>query len=403
MFRGQEQPETRAELAAVFDTGVKLGGNFASGVRAVLEVGLQAPEFLYRSELGQAVPERSPEWLRPTDVEMASRLSFLLWDRGPDTELLEAAAQGRLTEAADIEAQARRLLADERARDPVQRFYRELLRMWGFSEEDPLRPDPTPQIQGLMDLEFNAFVSHTTFDAPGNFASLFSPVTWVNSTLAGYYGLAGVSGDALQLVATDPKRYAGLLTQSAFLAQASFVRTSNPALRGFAIAEGLLCNDVPAEPASVPPVDTPIVEGPQTTRQRFAAHSTNPVCASCHSMMDPIGFALEHIDETGRYRETEMGLPIDTSGYISMPIMASFDGPVELAQALAQSASVKQCFVRQWERFAYGRAETDANKCSESFLRQRFLEGGDGSLKELLVALTQTESFRFKKAVQVTK
>jgi hypothetical protein len=209
-----------------------------------------------------------------------------------------------------------------------------------------------------------------------------------------------VFGDTLQPVTPDAKRYAGLITESAFMVRSSFSRNTNPVRRGNTIAGALLCNDVPPEPPEVPIVLPPPLESPATTRQRFQAHATNPICSSCHAMMDPIGFAFEHIDETGRYRETQEGLGIDTSGKLTVPSMTTFDGPVELGQILAQNTDVKSCFVRQWERFAFGRAETDANKCSESHLRARFLADADGSLKELLVALTQTESFRFKKVTK---
>jgi Protein of unknown function (DUF1588)/Protein of unknown function (DUF1592)/Protein of unknown function (DUF1585)/Protein of unknown function (DUF1595) len=392
LFRGRQQPETMSELQQVFDTGQKLGGDFKSGARALLEVALQSPEFLYRVELGRPVDGRSAQWSQPTDMEMASRLSFLLWNRGPDDELLSAAAQGRLTEVADIGEQARRMLADARAPGAIVHFYRELLRMTGDAHFDPGASAFTPEILQLMDQEFAGFVNQATFEGPGDFSALFAPVTSLNGPLASYYGLPGAKGETFQSVGLDRARYAGILTQPAWLTRASSPQFTNPSKRGWIVASALRCQDVPPEPPGVN--DPAPTQAGVTTRERLSIHGVNPVCAACHQLIDPPGFALEHIDATGRYRETENGFAIDTTGRLA-PDGPAFDGPAELGARLATSDDARQCFVTQWERFAFGRAEEESSECTRSELRTQF--SGNENVVELLIALTQTESFRFRK------
>jgi hypothetical protein len=392
LFRGRRDDETTTELQQAFEAGQTLGGDFQSGVRAVLEVALQSPEFLYRPELGRAVEGRSAEWAQPTDLEMASRLSFLFWDRGPDDELLAAAANGGLTEPMDLERQARRLLADERAKSVITRFYRELMSS-GEAHFGAGASDFSPAVLELMDQEFAGFVTRATFEGAGDFRALFAPNSWLNAQLAGYYGLPGVEGDAFRAVALDSSKYAGILTQPAWLTRASLTSFTNPSRRGWVISRSFLCSGVPAEPSAVSDHEPPPVPG-KTTRQRLAEHTSNPACAGCHRLIDPVGFALEHIDATGRYRETEDGLVIDASGELYGGA-GSFDGAVELAALLADSPEAHDCLVTQWQRFAFGHIEEQTNECTASELREQF--AATDNVIELLVSLTQTDSFRFRK------
>ncbi|HEX2874951.1 MAG TPA: DUF1592 domain-containing protein [Polyangiaceae bacterium] len=393
LFRGRQEPDTRDELEQVFAKGEALGGGFQSGARAVLEVALQAPEFLYRVEQGQPATELDAPWGQPTDVEMASRLSFLFWDRGPDDELLALAeTPGSLTnDRLQIEKQARRLLDDERSRGPVRRFYRELMQASGALSFDPELPEFDADILALMDQEFASFVEHATFDGASHFGALFEPVTWVNGPLARFYGWPGIEGDQFREVQLQGGSFAGLLTQPAWLSRASFPRYSNPSRRGWVVTRALRCQDIPPEPLNdVPP---PTMAG-MTSRGRAAVHAANAACAACHSFVDPVGFGLEHFDATGRYRETENGLPIDASGTLA-PSGEPFDGAGSLAEALLSSDDTRNCFVTQWSRFAFGRTEEEANECTRATLRDELAR--NDSIYELLVALTQSNSFLFRK------
>ena len=391
LFRGRQDESTRDELKQVFDKGKELGGDFLSGARAVLEVALQWPEFLYRVELGQAAPQLDSPWGQPTDIEMASRLSFLFWDRGPDDELLALAeTPGSLTEPSELERQARRLLADPRSRSTVRRFYRELMQADGKPFLDAEVPEFDASVVELMDREFGSFVDHATFDAPGNLAALFEPATWANGPLAAFYGWPDITGEKFRKVQLEAGAFAGLLTQPAWLSRASFPRFTNPSLRGYVVARALRCQDIPPEPGTTVPA--PTMAG-MTSRERAAIHAASPVCAACHRLIDPVGFGLEHFDATGRYRDTENGLPIDATGTLE-PSGEAFDGAGSLAEVLLSSEDTRNCFVSQWSRFAFGRAEEETNECTRATLRERF--AADDNIQELLVALTQTTLFRYR-------
>jgi hypothetical protein len=323
---------------------------------------------------------------------MASRLSFLFWDRGPDDELLALAQQpGALLDELMIEKQARRLLADPRASSVVGRFYRELMNGRGTLTFDPEVPTFDENVLALMDEEFTTFVNHATFDASHDFASLFAPVTWVNGPLASFYGLSGVEGEVFQYAKLEPGKHAGILTSPAWLTRASYPRFTNPSRRGWVIARALRCQDIPPEPVDVR-VPEPTMPG-MTSRGRAAAHAVNPACAACHSPIDPLGFALEHFDATGRFRETENGLPIDASGRLP-PDGPAFDGAGPLALALLDDPETRGCFARQWARFAFGRVPEGGNECTDAWVRDQFEI--DDNLLELLVNLSRSYAFRFR-------
>ncbi|MBC8132318.1 MAG: DUF1592 domain-containing protein, partial [Deltaproteobacteria bacterium] len=231
VFRRALNAQDAAELDEVFAIGQQLGGTFTSGVRAVVEVALQSPEFLYRIEFGQPIDARIA---RPKPHEMATRLSYLLWGSTPDAVLLEAATRNELQTKEQIASQARRLLADDRSRAVVRHFYFKLL---GFYESSSLDgaviPKLTAQIGGLMRKETEHFIDDVTWNAPGDFQTLLTtPTTWVNGPLAGFYGIAGIGGEAFQKVKLDATRHAGLLTQPTFLAGRSYSSGTSPVHRG---------------------------------------------------------------------------------------------------------------------------------------------------------------------------
>lgn len=389
LFRGLAAEGTADELQSVFDWGTKLGGDPASGLRAVLEVALQSPELLYRVEFGR--PSDQPDgWAEPTQHEMASRLSFLLWDRGPDDELLAAADAGELKQPEQLAAQARRLLQDSRARTVVRRFYEELLRVGYAHTSDSRVPELTPAIYADMRSELGAFVEEATFDGAGDFSALFAPVTWVNQSLAQFYGFQPVAGAEFQRVKLDSARYAGLVTQGAWLTSIGGGSTS-PTRRGLVLMRALMCQEVPPEPPGLEVTIPEPVPTPATIRERLAAHVAPP-CVACHQLMDPYGLALEHFDRVGRWRDTEEGLPIDTAVTVSQG--DSVDGSAELAAWLLAQPRARDCFVQNWRSFAFGRGRVDVDDCEQAELLQRFRET-DENVVELLVALTQSNSFRY--------
>lgn len=392
LLRGLADEARRAQLQAAFAEGEQLFGGFSGGARAVLGAALQAPEFLHHVELGRLVNEEGVAKAKLTDLELASRLSFLFWGSGPDAELLELARAGRLSEPAELATVARRLLNDPRSELGIARFYRELL---GIDEGRRFDADPgvPSEVLALMDREFSSFVWHATLDeGKGDAAALVEPVTWVNGELAGYYGWSGIEGEAFRAVDLDPTRYAGLLTLPAWVTRASGPSFTHPSVRGWWAARGLLCTSIPPEPEGVAQAAGP----PNLTeRQRLAAHNTNPACAGCHQIVDPPGLALEHFDALGRYREDDDGLAIDTT---ELPALfgGSFDGVQGLAEQVLRASGERDCLAQQWVRFAVGAAPLDEGgdvECSTKLIQ---LTASARSVPELLIELTQTEEFRYR-------
>ena len=373
---------------------------FEAGIEAMIQVALMSPQLLYRLEPVPAGDANDVVALGP--YELASRLSYFLWGSMPDDALLEAAETGALSTREGVEAEARRLLADPRAKDAVRHFHAQWLLLDGLShlvKDDATYPSYTPALRAVWREEMDRFIEHVWFDSDGTLEELLtSPVSFVDATLAAFYDVEGPSHDGFAEVTLDPATRAGLLTRPGLLAVLANPDQSSPIRRGVFVRERLFCDALPPPPddlAIIPPDPDPNA----TTRERFAEHTANEACVSCHQLIDPVGFGFERYDGIGRYRSTENGLPIDASGElvaVDEAIAGPFDGAVELSQKLAGSVQVKYCVATQWFRFAAGRLERSADSCSLDDVRARFSAGG-GDLKELLVAIAASDAFRFRK------
>jgi len=325
-----------------------------------------------------------------------------LWGSSPDSTLLDAAAKEELQTNDQIAAQARRLLGDPRAHDVVLRFYLQWLGLADSEllghEFDPMRCLPA-DIGKLYTDETMHFLEDVTWQGAGDFHTLLtSHFTWVNEPLAKVYGLPGVSGDAFQRVAVNASQRGGILTQASFLSLTSGATRPNLLRRGIWVLNGMLCSPPPPPPPAVVPEVKPPDNLPAnaTTRQRFEMHSTDPVCAACHRDIDPLGFAFEHYDAAGLWRDTENGSPIDATGEIfKTDAKGKFNGALELSERLSQSRDVQNCFVGQWMAFAYGRQETPDDACTRRLLQDAFAKS-KGNVIELIVALTQTDAFLYR-------
>jgi hypothetical protein len=375
------------------------------GVQLVAQAMLQSPHFLYRVEFGMTDPSEG-DVVELTHYEIASRLSYLLWNTMPDAILFAAADAGLLHDPAEIEAQARRMLDTPRAREAVRNFHRQWLHL------DDIEPvilangkDPTiyPEFYDGLPLlwrsETEAFIDHAVFEEDANVDMLFTaPYTMMNEELADFYGIEGPTGVGFTRVDLDPSKYAGFMTQPGLMALLAKPDRSSPIHRGKFVRETILCQIPPPPPDNVP--EPPSVDETQTTREQFAEHSENPSCAGCHALMDPIGFGFEHFDGLGRYRDNEWGLEIDAAGeLLGTDVDGSFNGAIELAQLLASSDQVKACVASQWFRFGYGRFETEEDECSVDEIHTAFA-ASNYDIKELIVALTLTDAFRYRHAVQ---
>lgn len=397
--RAFRRPLNDAENAAFFVvyTVGKESATHADGLKAMIEMALQSPQFLYRLEFGTPVPGKTVT--RPTSSEMATRLSYMLWGSTPDARLLDVAKAGQLETAEQVSAQAQMMLGDPRARDVV-RFFTNTL--YGIGGLDGLErnaeafPTFTPNLGPLFRQETERFIENVVWDGAGDFATLFNaPYTFVNGPLAAFYGIPGVPpGDAFQRVELDPSRRLGLLTQASILAATTPGSRNNPVVRGKFIYEELFCGHIPSPPVTLnvtePPADPTL-----TTRERFSVHRENDACRGCHTRLDPIGFGLENFDGVGLWRDTENGKPIDASGELPDGDAAgAFLGPAELAKKVAGSADARSCFAGKWLDFAYGRVAGDDDVCTEAQLQKAFADSR-GNVKALLLALTQTDAFLY--------
>jgi hypothetical protein len=405
--RAYRRPLTDDEvsrLSAVYVSGSSNVG-FSHGIELVLQAMLQSPHFLYRVEFGMPnLVEKDVVPLMP--YEIASRLSYMLWSSMPDAELFAAAEEGRLVTPEEIEAQARRMLEDPRARQAVANFNAQWL---GLSHMDNLKKDEATypkyddSLRPLWRAETLAFLDDVIFNGAGDVASMFTASHSVmNAQLAEFYGISnGPETAVFERVELDPARAAGVLTQASILAVTGKPDQSSPVHRGKFVRERLLCQTLPPPPPNVV-AESPPFNPNQTTRERYAEHSENPACSGCHIKMDPIGFGFEHYDGIGLWRDIENGVPIDDTGLLidTRNIDGPFDGVVDLGKKLAESEEVRQCVATQWFRYAYGRVEGADDSCSMDMLQKTFaVKGFD--VKELLVALTQTDAFRYRRAVTV--
>jgi hypothetical protein len=393
------RPLNDAESAALYGVYVagKEGATHAAGLKAVIEMALQSPQFLYRPELGVAATGKA--LLRPTSSEMATRLSYLLWGSIPDARLLDVAAADQLTNAEQVKAQAEQMLQDPRAHDVVRYFTDTLYGIGGLDgleRNAEVFPSYTQSLGPLFRQETERFIDDVVWSGAGDFATLFNaPYTFVNGPLAAFYGLSGVSGDAFQRVERDPTRRLGLLTHAGVLASTTPGSRNNPVVRGKFIFEQILCGAVPSPPVGLN-VKEPPADPTRTTRERFTAHREVEPCKGCHVMLDPIGFGLENFDGVGLWHDTDNGKPVDASGVLppQVDVAGPFVGPTELAKKLAGSADAARCFADKWLSFGFGRVLGDADACSKAQLENAFRAAG-GNVKALLLAATQTDAFLY--------
>jgi hypothetical protein len=309
---------------------------FDAGIEKAIQALLVSPSFLYRVEADQS---SASGVYALSDLELASRLSFFLWSSIPDDELLDAAASGRLKDRAVLGAQVRRMLADDRSAALAGNFASQWLRLRnlaGALPDDVIFPNFSDNLRQDFATETERFFQSVVQDNRSAVDLLTADYTYVNERLAKFYGITDVYGAEFRRVTlADPNRR-GLLGQGSILTATSYGDRTSPVGRGKWILENVLGTPPPPPPPNVPALKENGATGKLLSmRERMNAHRNNPVCASCHARMDPLGFALENFDAIGRWRSfAEGGQAIDASG--AMPDGTRFNGPAELRQVLAQ-------------------------------------------------------------------
>jgi Protein of unknown function (DUF1592)/Protein of unknown function (DUF1588)/Protein of unknown function (DUF1595)/Protein of unknown function (DUF1587)/Protein of unknown function (DUF1585) len=394
-LRAYRRPLTADEITGKLEVfrKVRAVGEFALGIQGVIAALLQSPHFLYRPEL-TAVGSTVGTVVALGPYQVASRLSYFLLNTMPDQELFTAAKANRLASPEDIDVQARRLLKDPRAREAVGQFFGEWLilnALDDMTKDATLFPDFNDTLKAAMKQETLRFSTATVLDGDALLNTLLtSSQSFINAPLGKLYGV--VAGAEYGPVMLDPMQRSGLLTHASLLTRTAHDDSNSPTRRGKFVREAFMCQSPPPPPPGIPPL--PAVKTGQTARERYKQHVANPTCATCHTMMDPVGFGFENYDAIGKYRTMEGGQPVDASGEVlqSEDLDGKFNGAVELSKKLAGSNNVRTCLASQWFRYALGRIEDAGDSASIMGAVDAFAPSGD--LRELIIATTKTDSFR---------
>ena len=405
--RAFRRPLTVADeqlLMAAYSAG-RTGGSYSEGIEVIVRAALQSPHFIYKLEAVTAA-DSTNQLVPLNQFELATRLSYLIWASGPDDALLAAAERGELASKDQIAARARTMLQDPQARVAIADFYGQWIgtsRLAITTKSSTLFPRYTAAVRDAMMQELPAFMGYLLWSSDHKFSTLLtSQVGFVNDALAPIYGLTA-TGAVLSMVTLPASQgRSGILTQAGLLSALAHPDQTSPVLRGKFIRSKLLCQ-TPPPPPDTANITPPTVSDGATARERFSAHMVSgSSCNSCHQLMDPIGFAFENFDAVGQFRTQEANQPIDTSGEVigarDPSLSGKFTGVRELAEKLAASRQAQDCLATQWFRFASGRSEEQPDSCSLATLHDTFARSG-GDLVELVVGMTQADSFRFRRPI----
>ena len=400
-FRRPLAEEDVAAYAGLYDLGAELVGGdaTAAGVELALRAMLQAPEFLYRVETSTAA-DGDKIWLG--GYEVASRLSFALWNTTPSDELLDAAERGELATAEGVEAWARKLLDDARAAAVLVSFHAQMFHtdnFGGAAKDAAAYPTFTADLDPLLREEARLFFAEVVARAGGGLRDvLTSPSAFVNEKTAEFYGVAGEFGAGFTKVELDPAKRAGILTQVGFLSKHGSLRQSDPIHRGVSVVHDPFCETL-AAPNMVPPL--PVIKPGETNRERVENH-TKACGGTCHNdRINPVGFAFEHFDTVGAWRDVDNGKPVDAASTYELDgASVTFAGAAELMGRLSESPQVHDCYAAGWAEYALGRAPTTWEAETVAALTEA--SRGGASAKELLLKMTVTDAFRARPATEGT-
>jgi hypothetical protein len=382
----------------LYDLGAST--SYAHGIELVLRGMLQAPRFLYRAEPG-TTESVGPTAVKLSGYEVASRLSYALWNTMPDAKLTAAAAAGELSTKAGVAAQLAWMLADPRGAKAVRRFLEGWIHLADVDtvvKDDKMFPGwGDGALRTAMRGQADSFFDYVLGGQSGSLASLMtSPTVFVNQTLAGYYGVTATA--QFQPIERADGTASGLLTLPALLSTLAKPTESSPIYRGKFVREQLLCQDLPPPPPNVP--RAPDTQPGVSTREKFKQHEKDALCSACHQLIDPIGFGFENFDAVGKYRTLDNGVTVDASGELSETLDADgkFVGVAELGKKLATSVEVEECVARQWFRFFLTRFEQDVDGCSMKALVEQFKASGD-SLNGLPLAIVEADAFLYRRPI----
>jgi hypothetical protein len=409
-FRRPLKPSEIRLYDQLFVSEASRNQNFIAGAQVVVEAMLQSPQFLFHLE-GSA--DGTTE-----EYRVASRLSYFLWDTMPDEALFNAAKRGELSTPDGIGKQARRMLADERARASFDEFLAQWLRfdrLRSAVRDRRLFPEFSDELVNNMIEEVRQLFQHLVWEN-GNFLDFFKArYAYLSSDLARLYALKPPSGEFARVDFPADSERAGILGSGLFLALTSKPSETSPTERGLFVREHFLCQIVPPPPPGVNtnlPMNT---DGqPLTNRQRLRIHLSSPTCAACHNLIDTVGFGLEKFDAIGRYSPKQVvtifptldelksnknlkpkvhDLDLDVSASVRGIPNSEFSSPRELGEILAGTPNCRRCIVKQLFRYAMGRTETAAD---QPFIDQSMAEFENAQFRfqKLIIFIVESKAFR---------
>jgi mono/diheme cytochrome c family protein len=397
--RAYRRPVTRAEVAALtrFVTMAKAEGQSTEqGLALAIQAILVSPNFLFHIEHDPAANRTSTHPV--SDVELASRLSYFLWNSMPDDELLSLAEKKQLRAPGVIDAQVTRMLADPKASAMAENYAGQWLEIRNL---DVIKPDPQkfpawgPELRDALKTETRLFFSEILRENRPISEFLDARYTYLNEFLANYYGISGVTGPEFRRVELTTDQRGGVLGQGSVLAVSSYPTRTSVVIRGKYILRNILGTPPPPPPPNVPALDETSVGTAGSLRQQMEKHRANPVCASCHSRMDPLGFALENYDAIGKWRTEDGNFPVDSSGVL--PNGKSFATPAEMRTVLSgMMPDFSRCLTEKLLTYALGRGIGRYDKPTINTITRKLAASGYG-FQTLVREIVQSLPFQSRR------
>jgi hypothetical protein len=398
--RAYRRPVTDSDLSGLlrfYDEGRQSGG-FDAGIEMALRAMLASPKFLFRAERDPA--GSAPGSVHPvSDLELASRLSFFIWSSIPDDELLSVAEANRLRDPQMLARQVRRMLADPKSEAMATNFPGQWLQIRNLRSATPDKndfPDFDDTLRQAFERELYLFAGSVIREDRSVLELLTADYTFVNERLAQHYGIPYIYGSHFRRVTGIDETRRGLLGKGGILLVTSHADRTSPVVRGKWILENLVGSPPPPPPPNVPPLADTAGSKPLTMRARMEEHRANPVCASCHKVMDPMGLAMENFDAVGAWRSDDNGQPVDASGQLTDG--TKIDGVAGLRAALLKRPDVLAATVTErLLTYALGRGlGPEDMPAVRAIVRQA--KGNDYRFGSLIEGVVNSAPFRMRRA-----